>query len=192
MFRLGLDIDGCINNLGILLHEYASAFSEKHGIHKKSDMSDYLIERLFGWPENVTKEFWISHYRQALNAATPLPGASQTISLLKRNGLEINLITARGEKYSEITNEWLNKHGVKFDKLIMTKEKVAACLENSIDLMVEDEPANCESIAQHIPVLCMSYKYNESLAGIDNITRVSNWAEIYNEIMHLKKEKEAV
>jgi uncharacterized HAD superfamily protein len=192
MFRLGLDIDGCINNLGILLHEYASAFSKKHGINIKSDMSDYLIERHFGWPEHITKEFWISHYKQALNAATPLPGAPQTISLLRRNGLEIYLITARKEKYSEITNHWLTKYGIKFDKLIMTNEKAAACVENSIDLMVEDEPANCESIAQHIPVLCMSYKYNESLAGINNITRISNWAEIYNEVMHFKKQREAV
>lgn len=192
MFRLGLDIDGCINNFSTLIYEYAAIFNERYGIDKKPDFSDYLIERYFGWSQYMNNEFWTLYYRQALSTTVPLPGAAETISLLKRNGVEIYLITARGEKYREITNDWLNKHNIKFDKLIMTKEKAAKCLEYRIDLMVEDEPENCRSISMETPVLCMSYKYNECLEGMDNITRVSNWAEIYNEVIHYIKQKEAV
>jgi uncharacterized protein len=192
MFRLGLDIDGCINNFSNLIYDYATLFNEKYGIDKKPDMSDYLIERFFGWSQYMNNEFWTLYYRQALQATRPLAGAVQTISLLKRNGAEIYLITARGEKYREATIDWLNKHGIKFDKLIMTKEKAENCLKYSIDLMIEDEPDNCRSIGKHVPVLCMSYKYNDCLEGMDNIERVSNWAEILNKTNHFMREKEAV
>jgi uncharacterized HAD superfamily protein len=192
MFKLGLDIDGCINNFSTLIYEYAAIFNEKYGIDKKPDLSDYLIERYFGWSQYMNNEFWTLYYRQALSTTAPLPGAAQTISLLKRNGVHIYLITARAEKYREITTNWLNQHNIKFDKLIMSKEKAIQCLENKIDLMIEDEPGNCEAIAKQIPVLCMSYKYNEHLSARDNITPVSNWAEIYNEVIHSMKQKKAV
>jgi uncharacterized protein len=192
MFKLGLDIDGCINNFSNLIYEYAEIFNIRYGIDKKPDFSDYLIERYFGWSESMNNEFWALHYRQALTNTIPLPASVQTISLFKRNAVEIYLITARGEKYREVTNDWLKRYNINFDKLIMSKEKATICLKNGIDLMVEDEPGNCESIAKHIPVLCMSYKYNEYLSNIDNITRVSNWAEIYNEVMHYMKQSAVV
>ena len=192
MFRLGLDIDGCINDFGSLLHRYASVFSEEYGIEKQSDMSDYSVARYFGWSQYINNEFWSKYYKQIMARALPQPGAAQTISLLRRNGIEIYLITARMEKYRELTTGWLNKYNVQFDNLIMTREKAKACVKNQIDLMVEDEPENCESIAEYKPVLCMTYKYNECLEGRKNIIRVANWVEIYNEVMRCINQGQAV
>lgn len=192
MFRLGLDIDGCINDFGSLLHRYASVFSEKYGIEKQSDMSDYSVETYFGWSEYINNEFWSKYYKVIMVMALPQPGVAQAISLLRSSGIEIYLITARMEKYRELTTEWLNKYNVQFDSLIMTSEKAKACVKNQIDLMVEDEPENCESIAEYTPVLCMTYKYNEHLEGRKNIIRVSNWDEIYNEVMSCARQGQAV
>lgn len=192
MFRLGLDIDGCINDFSDMIYRYASIFSEGHGINKEYDMSDYLIERHFGWSEYMNNEFWSKYYKLAMANTVPQPGAAQTISRLKGNNIEIYLITARIDKLREITINWLDRYNIQYDKLIMTAEKAKVCLENSIDMMIEDEPENCTSIAKHIPVLCMEYKYNEGLNGMNNITRVSNWAEVYNGVMHLAREKQAV
>jgi uncharacterized HAD superfamily protein len=192
LFRLGLDIDGCINDFSEMIYRYASIFSESHGIDKDYDMSDYLIERHFGWSEYMNHEFWTKYYKQAMANTVPLPAAVQTISLLKRNNIEIYLITARKEKLREITINWLNRYNIQYDKLIMTREKAQACVENRIDIMIEDEPGNCEAVAAHIPVLCMAYKYNEGLEGKGNIMRVDNWAEVYNEVMELARQGQVV
>lgn len=192
MFRLGLDIDGCINDFSDMIYRYASIFSESHGIDKDYDMSDYLIERHFGWSEYMNNEFWAKYYKLAMANTVPLPGAVQTISLLKGNNIEIYLITARREKLREITINWLNRHNIHFDRLIMTEEKAQACVKNRIDIMLEDQPENCEAIAEHIPVMCMAYKYNEGLEGKDNIMRVDNWVEVYNVVMQLVRKRQAV
>ena len=192
MFRVGLDIDGCINDFSNLIYKYATVFNEGHGINKSFDMSDYLIERYFGWTESMNNEFWAKFYKQALMSTFPLQGAVQTISLLKRNNIEIYIVTARNERYRELTVEWLRKHNIGFDKLIMSRQKAEICIDNDIELMVEDESENCSAIAKYIPVICMSYKYNENLEGAKNIKRVTNWPEIYNEIIHCMKEKDVV
>ncbi|MDP4088502.1 MAG: hypothetical protein Q8930_04410 [Bacillota bacterium] len=183
MFRLGLDIDGCINDFSSLIYRYASFFSESHGIIKEIDMSDYLIERYFGWSEYMNNEFWTKNYKHALTNTVPLPCAVEVISRLKGENVEIDIITARREGLREITINWLNRHGIPFDKLIMSREKAKACIESRIDLMIEDEPENCEAISEHTTVLCMAYKYNERLEGSNNLIRVSSWMEIYSEVI---------
>lgn len=190
MFRLGLDIDGCINDFSSLIYKYASVFSEDKGIYKEFDMSDYYLERFYGWSQYMSHEFWTRYYKLALEETVPLPGARETISELKSKGVKIYLITARKEKYREITVNWLKSHQIPFDKLIMSSEKATVCLENHIDIMVEDEPDNCKSISSSTRVLCMAYKYNEGLKALENIERVSDWTEIYNIIMqHIKAEE---
>lgn len=178
MFRLGLDIDGCINDFSSLIYKYASVFSEANGIHMTYDMRDYYLERYFGWSEYMSNEFWTKYYRLALERTRPQPGAKEAITEFKEKGIKIYLITARKEKYRELTTKWLKDHQIPFDKLIMTSEKATACEENKIDLMVEDEAENCKSIANKNRVLCMAYKYNQELEGAKNIVRVSSWDEI--------------
>lgn len=192
MFRLGLDIDGCINDFSSLIYKYASVFSEEKGIKKAYDMSDYYLERYFGWSEYINNEFWTKYYTLSLERTRPLPGARETIDELKRKGVKIYLITARKERYREITLNWLKHHQIPFDKLIMTSEKADACVENQIDLMVEDESENCKSISNKIKVLCMSYKYNEELESVKNIVRVSGWDEIYNIVLQSLSSEEVI
>jgi len=183
VLRLGLDIDGCINDFSSLIYEYANVFNESKGINMEFDMSEYYLERYFGWSEYMSNEFWSKYYKLALECTRPLPGAKEIISELKDMGVKVYLITARKEKFKELTINWLNHHQLPFDKLIMTSEKATSCAENNIDIMVEDEPENCKSIAACSKVLCMSYKYNEDLEGYKNIIRVSSWDEIYNIVL---------
>lgn len=183
MFKLGVDIDGSINDFSDLIYKCAIIFNESQGIDKLPDMSDYIIERFFEWSEYQNTEFWTKFYKLALTNTIPLAGVVETLSLLKRKGIALYFITARVEKYRELTLSWLKKHNIPMDNLIMSKNKAQACLENNIAIMVEDEPENCVSISEHIPVLCMSYPYNQHLEEVRNIKRISNWAEAYREIM---------
>lgn len=183
MFKLGVDIDGSINNFSELIYKCAAIYNESQGISKIPDLSDYNMERYFNWTNFQSNEFWSRFYKYALNSTVLLPEAEKSLSLLKHRGVSIYFITARLNKYRDNTLNWLMKYNIAMDSLIMDKDKSRICIQNEIDLMVEDEPENCILIARQTPVLCMAYPYNQHLEGYDNIKRINNWSEAYNEII---------
>lgn len=192
MLKIGIDIDGTINNFNKLIYKYAECFNKSQGIDKKADMSDYYLSRFFGWSDYQDNEFWTQNLIIAMTNATPLPGAVQTISQLKNEGIEIYIITARIESYRKHTVEWLKEHNIGYDGLIMNRDKAHVCLKYGINVMIDDHPENCTSIAEFIPVLCMGYPYNSHLNGMENIRYINNWAEVYDEVMSLNREKQVV
>jgi uncharacterized protein len=182
LFKLGVDIDGTINDFSNLIYKCAVIYNEGQGIYKNVDMSDYSMERYFNWTDYQNNEFWTKYYKHALINTVPHKGVVQALSLLKDRDVAIYFITARAENLREITLEWLKKHNIQMDYLIMEKDKSKTCLDYCINLMIEDEPDNCSAISKHIPVLCMSYPYNQHLEGHKNIKRIEDWNEAYSEI----------
>ncbi len=56
--------------------------------------------------------------------ATPLPNAIDALKVLKENDNTIILWTGRGWEQYKITKEWLDKHGVPYDQILMGKPVV--------------------------------------------------------------------
>ena len=65
-------------------------------------------------------------------------------------------------------------------------EKLQPCIENKIDVMIEDKASNVEKISDVIPVLCFDAPYNLSV-NKDNVTRVYSWYQIYKYFLDLEK-----
>ena len=122
--------------------------------------------------------------------------ASEIINKLKDEGNEIYIITARHgeeristEEIQSITKNWLEENGVIYDKLIFSPEdKLETCLNNKIDVMVEDKPANINKLSTKIPVVCFHSGYNEDCHG-DNIYTAYSWYDVYHKIkiIHMSK-----
>jgi uncharacterized HAD superfamily protein len=55
--------------------------------------------------------------------------------------------------------------------------KLSACLENDIDLMIEDHHDLSLELSEKIPVLMFDYPYNNHL-NVTNITRVQDWLQV--------------
>lgn len=67
-----------------------------------------------------------------------------------------------------------------YDNIIFAPEdKLNICLENNIDIMIEDKVENIEKISTKLPVICFNAGYNKDCKN-DNIYRVYNWYDIYN------------
>ena len=120
--------------------------------------------------------------------------ASEIINKLKDEGNEIYIITARHgeeristEEIQSITKNWLEENGVIYDKLIFSPEdKLETCLNNKIDIMVEDKPANINKISTKIPVVCFHSGYNEDCHG-DNIYTAYSWYDVYHKIKIIQR-----
>ena len=91
-----------------------------------------------------------------------------------------------------MTAEWLNKHDIVYDKLILTNaynshEKTKVCIDNNISILIDDSARILLDANEYgINTLIMDNPYNRDAT---NIKRVYNWKEIYDFITNYKKEK---
>ena len=82
----------------------------------------------------------------------------------------------------ELVKAWLKKYNINYDRLIFTQgSKLPYCLENNIEVMIEDSPRNILDISQKIPVLCFDNPYNKNMEG-KNIKRVYSWYDVLSNI----------
>ena len=82
--------------------------------------------------------------------------------------------------------KWLKSNKVKYDKLIFTgHDKSQHIIDNKIDIMIEDCPANIKQLVKEIPMICFHSNYNAKVRG-KNIIRCHTWYEVYNRINSLE------
>ena len=82
----------------------------------------------------------------------------------------------------DMVNKWLLDNNIKYDKIVYTKgSKLPYCIQNNIDIMIEDAPMNIKEISTKIPVLCFDNPYNKEIEG-ENITRVYSWYDVLSVI----------
>ena len=89
-------------------------------------------------------------------------------------------------KMQELTKKWLLDNNIKYKKLIFTDDtnKLKNCIENNIDVMVEDSPINIKNISQKIKVIKFDCQYNKDING-KNILTAYSWYHIYDIIRKL-------
>lgn len=92
----------------------------------------------------------------------------------------------------KLTEEWLNRYDIIYDKLLFTNAydkhaKTEVCVENNIDLMIEDSTRiSLDLINNGIKVFTMNTRYNQKEQSLD---RVSKWKEKYERISKLNKKE---
>lgn len=100
------------------------------------------------------------------------------------NNHNIYYITARPEKYREVTSEWIKVSGLPRGELFMmgNHNKEEKAKELDCHIFIEDRYRNAVMLAKAgFKVLLIDSNYNR-YPLIDGIKRVYNWKEIYDEI----------
>lgn len=195
--RIGIDIDNCISNFDdILLREYLKHDKQLRNTGIINENPEYLRQGMFDWSEEEESSFYNANIEEFAKKLKPLEDSSYYIKKLKEDGHEIYIITGRnnGEYRNphQLSKQWLNQYHVVYDKLICTNAydkhaKTEVCLENCIDLMIEDSiKISLDLIHNGIKVFTMNTRYNQKEQTLD---RVSNWKEIYERISQLYKKE---
>lgn len=196
--RIGIDIDNCIANFDdTLLKEYLKHDKELRNIGIINENPEYLRKGMFDWTDEEEKSFYNANIEKFAKKLKPLEDASYYIKKLKEDGNEIYIITGRNNgEYTNpyrLTEEWLEQYNIFYDKLIFTDthdkhEKSEVCIENNVDLMIEDSVRiSLDLIDNGIKVYTMNTRYNQTE---QNLERVSKWEEIYEKISKLSKKQE--
>lgn len=185
--RIGIDIDGVLTDFERWQLDTGSKFFSKYN---KSiiNHNGYSAREVFGVSKELSSLFWNKNLYEYAKEEPARKYASEIIKKLRNENNEIYIITARfltdrntdeGIEMRKIVNDWLKNQNIPYDKIIFSPEdKLDICLENNIDLMIEDCVNNINKISNVIPVICFHAGYNKECEG-KNIYRAYSWYDIY-------------
>lgn len=180
--RIGIDIDDTIcYSIENMLPYICKCYNLDYDIEKSKCLSyDYYHK----FPDYY--DFAIKYYEKVMPYAKLKEGANYYINKLHDLGHEIIFVTARSsygfkDPY-RVSSEYLDKYNICYDKLIVgAKEKGKVCREENIDIFIDDNLRNCDSVLkENINVWLFDNYFNKDDNRFD---RVYNWEDIYNRIL---------
>ena len=194
--RIGIDIDGVLIDIERFVTEYGTKYCIENNLTYRVKLDKYDSSKALGISKENEEKFWNNYLKKYVQESKPRAFAKEVIDMLKKQGYEIYIITARNEwgflgedygKMKEYTEKWLKDNDIYYDKMIFTEgSKVPYVIGNYIDVLIEDAPKNVKEVAKKIPVICYNNVYNEGISG-KNIIRAYSWYDVYNKMSLTKK-----
>ena len=196
--NIGIDIDNVISKFDEALEEEFLKHDKELRNTGIIDPNKHMTEGMFDWSEEELRPFYLDNVERIAKNLEVKEGAKEYIEKLKEDGHTIVIITGRDNgEYTDpynMTKKWLKDKEIPYDKLIFVngyknnkQGKAAKCIENGIDVMIDDSRGICKECFQNnITTLIMDKPCNRE---IKEITRVYNWKDIYEFITNYKKEK---
>lgn len=194
--NIGFDIDGVLTDCESFVIEYGQRYLHQDPVNYAGDD----IAEVFGVSKETEDLFWhdmIEWYAIHYPART---GVAELMQKLKLMGHKIFIITnrCRDLSYCEIPTEqmqkyirdWLKKEKIYYDEIIFNtiKDKLPVCLENHIDVMIEDSLKRIEPLLPYMPVICYKSAYNAN-SPLKGILYAENMDDICYLIQKIKEEK---
>ncbi|MFW5889312.1 MAG: 5' nucleotidase, NT5C type [Bacillota bacterium] len=177
---IGIDIDGVITDENSLYnrniwHHYLCNYIGKE-IKRKENI--YNMYEAYDLPKKVLDNFLKDNLEKIYFELIPAKNAKEVLNELKEKDFTIILITARDKKYRKITEDWLDKYDIAYDKLIHRVNKIPCAKEENIQLFLEDYQKNAELFLNNdIEVILFDKKHNRESKDIKNKYRVKNWMQ---------------
>lgn len=184
--KIGIDVDNTITNTMPILKAYCKKYNDEEVKRNlKMNQKGYNTVNLYNWTPEEIKEFCSKYLEEVVSQAEIKENAKEIIEKLKNEGNEIYIITARSQpKFKNpynLTKDFLDKNNIVYDKIVVNcEDKYTYCKENGIEIMIDDEPRNINSISEIIPVIAFEEIHNEECVG-KNIIKVNTWNEVYEE-----------
>jgi uncharacterized HAD superfamily protein len=189
--KIGVDIDGVLTDIEKFICDYGTKFCYENNIPINIKNIYYDEAKMFNWNKEQDIKFWNTYLELYVKEGKLRDFAVEVISKLKEKN-EIHIITARNDyglptedndKMPTFTKKWLEDNNIDYNKLVFCSdaEKIDYCIENKIDIMIEDSPVNIKNMSKYMKVMCYNCLYNEGVEG-ENITRVYGWYDILSKI----------
>ena len=192
--RIGIDIDGVILNSEELFRIKGELY-DLLKLHKKGviNKKGFLNSERYDWTNEELENFREKYFIEGTKEAPLMPGVKEVLELLRNDGHELIIITARGltvKGMKEAGEKKLDESNLKFDKYYWSIEnKLDVCIKENIDVMIDDKASICKQISENkIKSLYFRNVNREILQENDYLKEVNNWGEIYRYIYNLNLE----
>ena len=196
--NIGIDLDGVLTDIQEFNLRHAPPFFKRNFNRTVVNPDPYCIRDIFDCSEEEYKAYWKKHLLKYVTSEPARPDAKAFTHKLHNDGHTIYIISKRvftcqkdfmGKFMRFLFRNWLRRNGIHHDNIVFCNNDVAdskytACLENSIDVMIDDEPVNINAIAPIAKVICFDASYNRDCEG-ENIARAKNFDEVYSLIQNI-------
>lgn len=192
--RIGIDVDGTLTNLVDRVIAYGQEYELENNLPfgLSNPQTDYY-SLAFDWGSKIGNKFWRDSFNK-INSTEPRALAKKYLDILHEKGHEIYIVTARNydefEDPVKYTTKWLKKHKIPFDKVIANADdKGKVCLENNIEVFLDDNARNCDSTSAAGVKTFIMYNYLSENYHNPLVKKVYSFVEFYREIVKLSEEE---
>ncbi len=197
--NIGIDVDGVLADIYGYQIRTSKPYFEKLG-YTIVDPTGFDVADIYGCTQKERSDFWHRYIWKYCISEPPILYAAETLDKLHNDGHKLVIITSRvntteknllGMIFRKMLLNWLNKNRIYYDNIIYCSEmnshndKLQACMDQNIDVMIDDKPENLMTIADRLRVICYPAIWNEKIKD-ERILKVKDWQEIYEIIKNMQ------
>ena len=191
--KIGIDLDGVVFDS----EKEFRVYSELYDMidlkqNSKKDNRELKFQKRFNWTEEQIQGFLKKYHKQVIVESNYMPGAIKILKMLKEEGHNLIIVTARGEMNNEIID--ITKERLKQDKMDIfdkyywkTENKDEICVQENIDIMIDDSYEKCKKISNaKINTIYLKDAPSYDLEENKYLKVLYNWGEIYRYIKEIE------
>lgn len=170
--RIAIDIDSTLHPYW---DQFAVAAKRRFGVDLPYDHQvSWAIDQLR--PEQVRACVLETHREEHVLAARPYAGAVEAVRDWHLAGHYILITSHRAADCDAVTARWLDAIGLPYDLLHCSDDKVPHCVEQGIDLLVDDSPVNLEAaLDRGIAVATLLHPWNADFCESEAVSCAEDW-----------------
>ena len=191
--KIGIDLDGVVIDAETTFRTYEEIFDLD--ILKGNNLinrEEPKFQTRYNWNEEQEKEFIEKYFLKVSKESNLMSGFVGVYNLLKNQGHEFIVITARGGFVKELKDDairLLKKNNIKFDKYYWKiNNKLEICKKENVDIMIDDDCRIIKNLSDNsIRTLYFRDTNLKKLEENEYIKEVNNWGDIYRYIKMINK-----
>ena len=186
--KIGIDLDGVVIDSETTFRTYEEIFDidvlkGNHLINKEEPK----FQARYNWTNEQEKEFIEKYFLIVSKESNLMSGFIGIYNLLKEQGHEFVVITARGgfvKKMKDDAIRLLEEKNIKFDKYYWNvDDKLEICKNEKVDIMIDDDWKIIKRLADNeVKTLYFRDTNLMKLEENEYIKEVNNWGDIYRYI----------
>lgn len=190
--KIGIDLDGVVIDSETTFRTYEEIFDidtlKGNNLINKEEPK---FQARYNWTNEQEKEFIEKYFLKVSKESNLMSGFIGIYNLLKEQGHEFVVITARGGFVKEMKDDairLLDENNIKFDKYYWkVEDKLEICKNEKVDIMIDDDWKIIKRLADNeVKTLYFRDTNLMKLEENEYIKEVNNWGEIYRHIKQIE------
>lgn len=183
--KIGIDLDGVVIDSETTFRTYEEIFDiDMLKGNNLINREEPKFQARYNWTKEQEEEFIKKYFLKVSKESNLMSGFLGVYNLLKQQGHEFVVITARGGFIKEMKDDairLLEENNIKFDKYYwMIDDKLEICQNEKVDIMIDDDWRIIKKLADNkIKTLYFRDTNLVKLEENEFIKEVNNWGDIY-------------
>ena len=190
--KIGIDLEGVVIDSETTFRTYEEIFDMD--VLKGNNLinrEEPKFQARYNWNEEQEKEFIEKYFIKVARESNLMSGFIGVYNLLKSQGHEFVVITARGGFVEELKDEairLLDENNIKFDKYYWKiSDKLEICKKENVDIMIDDDWRIIKKLSDNsIKTLYFRDTNLMKLEENEYIKEVNNWGDIYRYLKEIE------